>query len=153
MVSFQLDVVRRMRKSTLPPAPASSEEKTPGYIDFRRLSIRCMEGCKGDVRYEEEFIDSIISAFQLYDGSNDLITIWSGGSSYWIRVYHLGPDRITKVMDTATKSAPQFMYDQAGSALIILNNSDSAVPQGALSVRGNIWKWDGLAYSPVAGIN
>jgi hypothetical protein len=97
------------------PPPGSSAEKPPYHIHVRELTIRCRSDCAGGSPYHEEMFDSPISAFRLWDGSPDLITTWASGSAYVVRIYHIADDKITKVLDQGTKSAPQFGFGADGT--------------------------------------
>ena len=92
-----------------------------------------------------------ISAFCLWDGGSDLITIWASGSAYWVRIYHVGEDGIKKVLEQASKSAPQFEMAEDGSPLVILHNPDfpgandpgSPGADGGYYVHDEVWKYPG----------
>ncbi len=134
---YQADVVERV--VPVPVTPSDRWAKHPGQSWVRVVQIHCTAGCREEVTFEEESFDSIISLFRLRDDACDFISIWASGSAYWVRIYHVDGATITKVMDEATKSAPEFIYSPNGSLLIRLENPDSPV---------SLWCWNGTRYAP-----
>jgi hypothetical protein len=150
--TYQLDIedVWKPTQRHLPPSAKPLREKYPGMISGWELTIRCLGNCPSRISYREELIDSPISAFRLWDGSPDFITIWASGSAYWVRIYRVADGTIRKVLDQATKSAPGFGVTKDGSMDVALNNPDSRIV-GSLQAHGVVWKWNGESYQPVAG--
>ena len=112
----------------------------------RKLTIHCIKNCVSPRNYEERFIDMPISAFRLWDGSHEFITIWASGSAYWVRIYNINSERILKVLDEATKSAPQFVYSKDGKEMVILDNPYKSDSIDRVILEGSIWKWSGEKY-------
>lgn len=139
-VTFQLDVMEQQQEA--PSAPSRHKEKKTGALYFREVVIHCIQGCESDVLYNEKTPDNLVGAFRIRDDSRDFITIWASGSAYWVRVYHIEGEggRISKVLDAATKSAPQFKLSENGGLLIILDNPDSP---------NSVWAWDGKKYDSI----
>jgi len=149
---YQLDIEQQEEKVTWTLSKPGDKEKHPGYDTFRMLTIRCINNCKPGFSYQEKLDDGPIAAFRLWDASPDLITIWGSGSAYWVRVYHIGKDGITKVLEQATKSAPQFGIAEDGSPLVVLHNPDfpgtndprSPGADGGYYIHDEVWKSPGL---------
>lgn len=153
-VTYQLNIREEWETATTPlppPALVGREETHPGQDLVRLLTIHCIDSCQAASSYHEKIFDSPISAFRLWDGSPDLITIWAGGSSYWVRIYHVGNRGIAKVLDEATRSAPQFGFAADGSPVVMLNNPDAPRPGGGFHVSSGTWKWDGRRFQPTVG--
>lgn len=93
-------------------------EEHPSYPMHRRLEITCGFGSKDSIQYREDTSDGYLGAIRLFDGAEHLITTWAGGSAYRVRVYRLGPDAITKVLEAGSIGAPGMRYDPDGSLVI-----------------------------------
>jgi hypothetical protein len=152
-MTYQLDIRDQWETAPLPlpPAPPQYRDMHPGKLLIRELTIRCIDDCKSAPSYQEKIDDSPISAFQLWDGSLDLITISAGGSAYRVRIYHVGKHGIEKVLEESTKSAPQSGIAADDSLIVVLHNPVSPAPQGSFHAKGSIWTWDGQRYRPAAG--
>ncbi len=151
--TYQLDIQEQWETDPLPlpPVPPPYKEKHPGQMLIRVLTIHCINNCRSSSSYQEKIDDSPISAFWLWDGSPDLITIWAGGSAYRVRIYRVGKRGIEKVMEESTKTAPQFGIAPDQSLIVVLRNPESPAPQGSFQANGNIWTWDGRRYRPAPG--
>ncbi len=97
---------------------AVSYEEHPSYPMHRRLEIDCGFGAKDSVQYHEDTSDGFLGAIRLFDGAEHLITTWAGGSAYRVRVYRLGRDAITKVLEAGSIGAPGMRYDPDGRLVI-----------------------------------
>jgi hypothetical protein len=141
--TFEVDITNEMREAEETHQFASRHrEKWPNKLQYNALRIKCIKGCRQNLSYYEETIDSNIGVFRLRDDSKDIITIWASGSSYWVRVYHISDSNISKVMDAATKTSPQFSLSADGKQLIILMTEDDVDKEKT----GEIWRWDGTEY-------
>jgi len=119
----------------------------PGSLPTRRLQIYCLNDCAARIRFQEDFVDTPLSMFRLWDGSNKLITIWTSGSAYWVRVYLIDSEGVQKILDQATRSAPQFGVDsRTGSPVVILDNPESEASPIDYKIHGTAWEWNGKQY-------
>lgn len=84
----------------------------------RELRIECVKGCKPAQSYSERMQDGYLGAIRLFDGAEHLITTWAGGSAYRVRVYRLGTNAITKVLEAGSMGAPGMRYDPDGRLVI-----------------------------------
>jgi hypothetical protein len=116
----------------------------------RKLVIRCVSGCAKQFAYREDFADAPLAAFRLWDGSDQLITLWTGGTAYWVRIYILGDSGIRKVFDSASKSAPDFAHTPMGDDVVILHHREGEgdTPVTDQVTRGEVWTWNGQVYAP-----
>lgn len=112
----------------------------------RQVHIACNSDRMRPLTLRETVFDAPVSIFRLYDGASQIITLWASGSAYHLRIYNVQPDRIVKVLDAGTKSAPQFIYDTDGKPSVVLQNDDAAVAPGTVPVHGVIWTWNGARY-------
>jgi hypothetical protein len=160
---------------TITPNPEAADYQTY-QLDIHAgeaytLSISCIEGCASRVSYHEEIDDTPISAFSLRDDSRDIVTFWGTGSAYTVRIYHVGNESISKVMDEGSVSAPQFevsccaaFYGDGSSvakraegsgdpASLIVYLSNPDLPAAIVKKWPNfqIWGWDGKRYRMMSG--
>lgn len=149
-MTYRLDIQDQWETAPL-PLPPQYHDMQPAKMLIRVLTIHCIANCKYAASYQEDVDDSPIAAFRLWDGSPDLITIWSGGSAYRVRIYHVGEHGIEKVLEKGTKSAPQFGVAADGSTVVVLDDPYSPAPRGSFHANGIIWTWDGQRYQPAAG--
>ena len=97
---------------------SASYEQHRSYPTHWRLDINCGFGFKDGIQYREDTSDRFLGAIRLFDGAEHLITTWAGGGAYRVRVYRLGPDAITKVLDAGSIGAPGMRYDPDGRLVI-----------------------------------
>lgn len=118
----------------------------------RHLDIRCIEGCDRDVSYREDIFDAPLSIFRLWDGADQIITMWTGATAYWVRIYRVNRTGIRKVFENASKSAPTFTDTPKGEDVVILHHLqyDNEIPITNFATRGEAWKWNGTDYVPMA---
>jgi hypothetical protein len=122
----------------------TSDRKLPK----RRLQIICVKGCASEIKFHEDFYDSPVSMFRLWDGSDKLITIWASGSAHWVRIYCVKDDGIHKIFEQATRSAPQFGIDAHGAPIVILDNPDAEAAPIDFVIHGSVWRWNSKQYIP-----
>jgi hypothetical protein len=103
------------------------------------------------VRFTEDVDDVPLGTFRLWDGTSQFVTIWAGATAYWVRIYNVGPNGVEKVLEKATKSAPQFGFAADNSPVVILDNPTSVTVSGSFATRGELWKWDEGRYQTVSG--
>lgn len=106
-------------------------DEGPSFPLHRRLAIDCGFGAKGIAQYREDTQDGFLGAIRLFDGAEHLITTWAGGSAYRVRVYRLGPDAITKVLEAGSIGAPGMRHDRDGGLII------ETIDYGAVGGRAN----------------
>jgi hypothetical protein len=150
--AYQLDINESQVPLKLPPSRASSNKPTKykGYIFVREISIKCIAGCSSKVSYEEKLNDIPISAFRMRDDSPDFVTTWVSGSAYWIRIYHICHETISKVLEEGSVSAPQIKFADDGSLIILLSNPDlSSTSKTSSNIQ--LWRWNGKQYQINSG--
>jgi hypothetical protein len=149
--TYQLDIEESDEAFPAASLPTSNrhKEKHPGYLLVRELSIRCIADCTTAAPYKEKSIDSPVSAFRLWDGSPDFITIWASGSAYIVRIYHVSNGQVDKVLDQGTKTAPSFGFATDGSPMVTLNPALSVV--GAFATPRTTWEWNGVRFQLTDG--
>ena len=120
--------------------------KYSGWLLVRQLKIECLSGCDHPVEFQEETMDSPVSAFRLREDSAQFVTIWMGGSSYHIRIYDFGLGGIHKVLDAGCRSPPQFITLKDGRQGVVLADSHETNNDQVTQIHGTLWSWNGSTY-------
>ena len=108
----------------------------------RELAIDCIAKCTRPIRYREAVADVPLGVFQPFDAEPVVVSLWAGGSAYHVRAYRLAVDGVTRVLDTATRSAPTVGVDAAGAiAVTTTERQDDAGADAPL--RTISWSWRG----------
>jgi hypothetical protein len=148
--TYQFDINETKIREKLPSSLSSTKEAKnyKGYLVFREITIICVDGCLSQVSYHEEIFDSPISAFRLSDNSPDIITTWDSGSAYWIRIYRISHGVMSKVLEEASVSEPQFKFAKDGSLIVMLSNPDlKPSSKGESNIQA--WQFKGKKYQMV----
>ncbi len=151
--TFRLDITERLKKFNVHTAAPTMDHKLrpPNWLPVRTVEIICTTGCPQMVRFTEDVDDVPLGTFRLWDGTSQFVTIWAGATAYWVRIYNVGPNGVEKVLEKATKSAPQFGFAADNSPVVILDNPTSVTVSGSFATRGELWKWDEGRYQTVSG--
>ena len=104
--------------------------------------------------------DSPLSAFVTSDLNSRLVTIWTSGSAFAIRVYAYDGHRIRKVLEAGAKAMPEFVFPTSldlGEQRIIIPNLEwdlnrSTGKQRLIAVSADVYKWDGSSYRASKGV-
>ena len=130
---FQLDI----NQKTLDP-----DAKFPWTIE-----IQCIQACKNFAPFRDEVAEAPISAFRLWDGSDQFITISVSGTSYWIRIYRVGSDgNIKKLLETVSRTIPSFIrLPDRKDGVVVTNPNTGADPQD-VTTNGVLWISEGKEY-------
>jgi hypothetical protein len=122
-----------------------------------KLTIQCETGCPANNSYAEQFDpDFPLGALVV---RNELVTLWSTASSDWVRIYHVSPRTITKVLDVRSKGqAPAFVAGPNGRPAVVVGTKsagdiiretegqDSKVKANTFPAGGEMWVWNGSKY-------
>lgn len=100
--------------------------------------------------------DNPLSMFASSDLDPKLITVWTTGSAYMIRVYTYDKDAVKEVLTAGSKMMPEFVYSDKGQMtndqMIVISNLGWVLnKQTGLSelkpVSADIYRWKGKSYT------
>lgn len=86
------------------------ETASPG----RSLKISCESECTESVAYQEATIDNPVYLMVPRDGLDRVVTLWTTGSAYRVKVYSLDGISIKKVLEAGSKFPPDISVDDQG---------------------------------------
>ena len=86
--------------------------------DGRMLTIDCVKACRTSIPYRERIGDTPMGLFQPFDAEPVIMSVWSSGSAYRVRAYLLGPARTTRILNTSTLTAPEFLVTPTGAIVV-----------------------------------
>lgn len=115
----------------------------------RHLNIRCIEGCSSRVAYHEDSFDAPLAVFRLGDGDDQIITLWTGATGYYVRIYLLSKSGIKKIFDRYTRAGPDFATTVGWGRLITLYQHDEErgiQPDNTWAMISEKFLWNGTAY-------
>jgi len=121
--------------------------KEKGVSIKRILSFNVIEGTKIKVVSKMESLDVPVSIFRLSDQSPRVVTLWTTGSAYRIRIFQINGVSIREVLDVGSRSSPQLVRLPSGEEAILVNNPDLEQKIQAVDIsKGQLFFWDGRSY-------
>lgn len=111
------------------------------------VHIYCGWNCKSEFHVHDTVTDRIVAAIPAYETSPDIITVWSAGWGYRVRVYRINRAGAAKVMDQPSQTYPQHVFDTDG-AIAIVTNMITAHASG-VTVTGQLWRSGPGPYRPI----
>jgi hypothetical protein len=103
------------------------------------LTIECIEGCAGPVRFSDDPGGTAIGMFRLTDADNLVYTTWVSGSAYRTAVYAVGPNGVHKVFSEYSLGAVDLLGAVAGGPVIRVKQF---VSQGTRKTVVRSWRWN-----------
>jgi hypothetical protein len=148
--TYQFDIDEIKTPSKLPTSLSLTKEAKnyTGYLVSSEINIICIDGCSSQLSYQEEILDTPVSAFRLRDNSPDIISIWDSGSAFWVRIYRVGHGMISRVLEEGSVSEPQFKFTKDGSLIVMLSNPDLR-PSSKDQLNIQAWQFNGQKYQMV----
>jgi hypothetical protein len=98
------------------------ENASTGY-DIR---IKCVSTCAQPIEFNE-FIGDVPMGLFSRDQDDLVFSLWSGGSSYRVRVWQVSDAGVRKVAELPSRGRPDFLTDDAGRSAIRTYEADSGV--------------------------
>jgi hypothetical protein len=95
------------------------EDRSVGY----RLSIRCVADCALPAAYQEAVSDSPMGLFW-QDRDDLIVSSWSGGSAYRVRVWQITDKGIARVLEASSRSRPEFLSSADGQLVVQTHMSE-----------------------------
>ena len=145
--TFQLDISDQFEKVDSYPVRKTTDNKIsfPDKLPIRVVEINCISKCVKKIEFSENVDDFPLGAFRLRDNTSQFVTIWVGATAYWTRIYNIGQGGVKKVLEQASKSAPQFGVSEDGSPVVIMDDQAASIASDYI-LHGKIWRWNGEEY-------
>lgn len=99
------------------------EENTETGYDIR---IRCVSACDHPIDFIEP-IDDVPMGLITRDQGELVYSLWSGGSTYRVRVWKVSDRGVRKVAELSSRGRPDFLTDETGRPAIRTYESDRGI--------------------------
>jgi hypothetical protein len=107
-----------------------------GENGSRTINFSCSNKCTVP-SWSEDINDEPLGIFRLSDDVDNVITTWSSGSAYDVRIYHIGKI-VSKVLDVSSITAPTMTIDKDGRQKVIV----AKYQQGRLNTYSVSFVWN-----------
>ncbi len=145
--SLQLRLSGNFEGHTIQVDVTEVTDKEKGVSFKRVLSFNIIEGAKIKIVSKIESLDAPVSIFRLSDQSPRVVTLWTTGSAYRIRVFQISGISIREVLDVGSRSSPQLVRLPSGEEAILVNNPDLEQKVQSVDIsKGQLFFWDGRSY-------
>jgi hypothetical protein len=126
----------------------SEKDQNPNSLPTKTFSCYKKSDLENINLFSFDTPDHPVSMFQLKDIAGPFFTIWTSGSSYHFYVLAFINGKIEKVLETGSKSLPEFIMDSNGEDIVIINDIQWIEEKGQLKPTGKsiLYKWDGNGY-------
>jgi hypothetical protein len=91
-----------------------------------KLSIDCVDKCAHPVSYRENVSELPMGLF-VRDQSSLLFSLWSGGSTYRVRVWEVTDAGVHRIIELSSRERPEFLSDRQGRTVIHTFEGESGV--------------------------
>lgn len=116
VASLHIDDGRSAFAATITPDDAA------GY----RIAIDCTGQCSVPASYSETVDDVPLGLFSR-DQDDLILSLWSGGSAYRVRVWSIADGQVRKVAELSSRGRPEFLTAPGGGILIRTYEAESGV--------------------------
>lgn len=120
----------------------------------RKLVFYKKQGLSFVKAFEHDaLMDHFVGMIPLGDSGKNLMTIWTGGSSYHFNVFSVVNGKVIPVLEAGSHNYPEFAdIDNDGQTEILISEGALLVDAKENKVlsfpdRTNVYKWDGKTYT------
>lgn len=99
---------------------------TPDDRAGYRIAIHCTGQCSNPASYSETVGDTPQGLFSR-DQDDLILSLWSGGSAYRVRVWSIADGKIRKIAELSSRARPEFLNAPDGGTMIRTYEAESGI--------------------------
>ncbi len=119
--------------------------KNTDSLPVRTLSCYRKSSSESIRLFTFDTLDYPVSLFQTQDSGGQLFTTWTGGSAYHFYVFACIDGNIRKVLETGSKTTPEFLTDSDGNDIVVISDTFTDI--------STFYKWNGERYEVIRKVS